>query len=65
MSPKQTVQVFKDVRAKNAIALHFGTFPSSSEDYKEPQRDLARALKEKRLSKDRFIIPCMGQTYYR
>jgi L-ascorbate metabolism protein UlaG (beta-lactamase superfamily) len=45
-SPKEAVQIHKDLQVRKSMAIHYGTFHLSEEDYDEPPRLLAEAAKE-------------------
>ncbi len=56
ISPEEAVQAYKDLEAKYALAIHFGTFHLTDEAYDAPQKDLKEALKQHGLSLDDFWI---------
>lgn len=43
-SPRDSVEIFKDTRCRNAIAMHWGTWVMGDEDVMEPPRLLREAL---------------------
>ncbi|KAF9535722.1 beta-lactamase superfamily domain-containing protein [Crepidotus variabilis] len=49
-TPSDAVQLFKDVRAKRAIAMHFGTFCGSEDEAKEPLELLVAELERQEIS---------------
>ena len=61
VSPAQAVQIHLDVRAVRSIASHFGTFQLADDGKNEPAEDLRRALREKNLPDDAFIVPEEGR----
>jgi len=62
VNPDEAVQVMLDVRAANAIGVHWGTFPLSDESLDEPPRALARALQERAIAPERFRVLRPGET---
>lgn len=63
--PKESVKIFQDTKTKQAVAIHFGTFSDlTDEAIDQPKKDLYEALKEQNISKDKFIIPEFGKTYF-
>jgi L-ascorbate metabolism protein UlaG (beta-lactamase superfamily) len=44
MDPGEAVQAYKDLRAKKAMAIHFGTFKLSKEDHGQPVDELRHVL---------------------
>ncbi|TCD61324.1 hypothetical protein EIP91_008585 [Steccherinum ochraceum] len=46
-TPSDAVQLYQDVKAKRAIAMHFGTFCGSEDEAKEPIELLTRDLEKK------------------
>ena len=62
MNPAEAVQVRQDLRCRQAIAMHWGTFPLADEDYLEPALELARARAEAGVSVDQFFTMAHGET---
>jgi len=62
INPEEAVQVMLDVRATQAIGVHWGTFPLSDESLDEPPRALARALQERAIAPERFRVLRPGET---
>ena len=63
--PKESVKIFQDTKTKQAVGIHFGTFADlTDEAIDQPKKDLYQALSEQNISKDKFIIPEFGQTYF-
>ncbi|KAK7464500.1 Protein-lysine N-methyltransferase efm4 [Stygiomarasmius scandens] len=61
-SPRDAAFLFKDLGAKNAIAMHWGTFILTTEPIMEPPKKLKEALEELGISKDSFICTDIGET---
>lgn len=55
-SPEDAVKIFLDVKTKAAIASHFGTFPLADDSQQDPIDDLVKALKEKQLAPEHFLV---------
>lgn len=63
MSPKQAIEVHRDLRAKKSLAMHFGTFAMADEGQGGAERDLLEALEMSEFSDQDFVIPDEGSTY--
>lgn len=61
-NPAEAVQIFKDLGAKRAIGVHWGTFQLTDEPLDEPPRELSRALQAQNVSAERFQVLAIGQT---
>jgi L-ascorbate metabolism protein UlaG (beta-lactamase superfamily) len=59
-SPEEAVKIHCDVKTKQSIGTHFGTFPLGDEGQEDPQKDLREALVKSGLSPDNFIVPKEG-----
>lgn len=44
--PADALQIHRDIRAKQSVAIHWGTFPLADEDLAEPALELARVREE-------------------
>lgn len=62
MSPKQAVQVHLELKAKRAIAMHWGTFDFGAEPLDQPPLDLERAKMAAQLPEPSFNTLAIGQT---
>jgi L-ascorbate metabolism protein UlaG (beta-lactamase superfamily) len=62
-NPIEAVQIHLDLKSKNSVATHFGTFALADEAQGEAGRDLKRALIKNKITNDRFIIPDEGVFY--
>jgi len=56
------VQVHLDVRSRISVAVHWGTFMLTDEPLDEPPLRLERALEEKGLPGEAFLVLAHGQT---
>ncbi len=62
VDPDEAVQILLDVRAKQAVGVHWGTFILTDEDPTEPPRALAASLQRRGLAAERFTTVAHGQT---
>jgi L-ascorbate metabolism protein UlaG (beta-lactamase superfamily) len=56
MGPDEAVQVFRDLRAKRMVPMHYGSFRLSFEDLDEPPRWLKQLAKDHGISKRLEIL---------
>lgn len=63
MDPEEAVRVFRDVGARRAVAMHWGTFVLTDEPLDEPPRRLAEAREGAGLSRDSFRVLAHGETW--
>lgn len=59
--PAEAVQIFKDVRARKAVGIHWGTFELGDEPLDEPPRLLRQAARKAALPDDAFVVLRHGQ----
>lgn len=62
MSPRQAVQVHRELNAKHSIAMHWGTFDFGAEPLHQPPLDLARARHAADLAETAFQTLAIGET---
>lgn len=62
INPAEAVQAFKDLGARQALGVHWGTFELTDESLDEPPRALAQALKAQGLSDQQFFLLAIGET---
>lgn len=60
-SPKEAVQIHRDVRSAQSVACHFGTFPLADDGYEDPLTDLNAALRANQIPDDRFWVLKEGE----
>ncbi|KAH9888374.1 N-acyl-phosphatidylethanolamine-hydrolyzing phospholipase D [Cubamyces lactineus] len=61
-SPSDAVQIFKDVRAKKALAMHWGTWILTKEPFLEPPALLKKECAKAGLREGEFDICDLGET---
>jgi N-acyl-phosphatidylethanolamine-hydrolysing phospholipase D len=61
-NPAESVQIFQDLRCKQAIAVHWGTFQLTDEALDEPPRALRTALHTQGIPQEQFAVLAVGQT---
>lgn len=61
MSPAGAVQTFLDLKAVQAVGIHFGTFQQGDDGLFEPATDLQKALQEKKIPEAKFVVPKEGR----
>jgi len=64
VNPGEAVDIFLDLGAKKAVAIHWGTFKLSTELLAEPPEKLQSALKAKNISQDLFKVLGHGETLF-
>lgn len=62
MNPAEAVQAFRDLHARRAVGMHFGTFQLTGEAIDAPVKDLAVALAEAGIAPERFFTLDAGQS---
>ena len=60
MNPEEAVTAFLDTRCVRAVAMHWGTFKLTDEPMGEPPILLEKALFERSLDPELFIVPAIG-----
>ncbi|KAK7043994.1 Protein-lysine N-methyltransferase efm4 [Paramarasmius palmivorus] len=63
-SPQDSVRVFQDIRAKRALAMHWGTWVLTNEPVFEPPKLLAEECKKVGIEDGAFTICDIGQTSF-
>ncbi|KAH8982899.1 N-acyl-phosphatidylethanolamine-hydrolyzing phospholipase D [Lactarius akahatsu] len=62
-SPADAVRIFKDLKAKKALAMHWGTWVLTTEPVLEPPALLRKECEKAGVSPDEFLIPALGETF--
>ncbi len=63
VNPQESVQIFKDLQAKRAVGVHWGTFDLTDESLDQPPKDLAAARLQAGVSESDFRLLAIGQTW--
>ncbi|KAB7732159.1 twin-arginine translocation pathway signal [Rudanella paleaurantiibacter] len=61
VSPEQAVQLHKDVRSEQSVAIHFGTFPLADDGEEEPVEQLQKALRQHQIDPAKFRVLRNGE----
>jgi L-ascorbate metabolism protein UlaG (beta-lactamase superfamily) len=61
-TPEEALQVFEDVRGRQFVPIHWGTFDLAEEPIEEPPKRLAAEAERRRLGPDRVWILRHGET---
>jgi N-acyl-phosphatidylethanolamine-hydrolysing phospholipase D len=62
VDPEEAVRIYRDLHAKQALAVHWGTFVLTDEPMDEPPRKLLQALRDADLPADAFWVLHVGET---
>ncbi|KAF8907145.1 Metallo-hydrolase/oxidoreductase [Mucidula mucida] len=63
-APQDSVRVFRDVRAKRAVAMHWGAWVLTTEDVLEPPRKLKEECKKLGIEDGVFTVCDIGETTF-
>ncbi|KAL0564678.1 Protein-lysine N-methyltransferase efm4 [Marasmius crinis-equi] len=63
-APQDSVRVFQDLRAKRAVAMHWGTWVLTTEDALEPPKRLAEECKKAGIADGIFSLCKIGETVF-
>lgn len=63
-NPDEALQIHLDLRSKQSLAIHWGTFPLSDEDAVEPALELARCRAAAGVSVNQFFTMAHGETLF-
>ncbi|KIM37395.1 hypothetical protein M413DRAFT_448461 [Hebeloma cylindrosporum] len=63
-APQDSVRLFKDIKAKKAVGMHWGTWILTSEDVVEPPRRLAEECKKVDIEDGAFVVCDIGETLW-
>lgn len=62
MNPQEAVQAHKDLKSKQSVGIHFGTFQLTTEAIEQPLIALKQSLKDQRIAESEFVTQEEGQT---
>ena len=62
VNPEEAVQIHEDLKAKQSVGIHWGTFALSDESLDQPPKDLAIARAAKNISSGDFSVMAIGET---
>jgi len=62
VSPKEAIDIHKDIKSKKSIAIHWGTWALANEFYLEPREQL-KDLSKDQLPPDAFITIDHGEFF--
>jgi N-acyl-phosphatidylethanolamine-hydrolysing phospholipase D len=62
VDPPEAVRIHQDIKSRQSIASHWGTFKLSLEPLGEPPHYLEKALKEAGIDRNEFVIMKFGET---
>lgn len=63
MNPAEAVQAFSDLRAENAVGIHWGVWQLTDEAIDDPPKALAAALRDAKIDPPRFRALEPGQSW--
>ncbi|MFC3124532.1 MBL fold metallo-hydrolase [Pseudoroseomonas globiformis] len=63
INPEEAVQAFAALRARRALAMHFGTFKLTQEAIDAPAQGLHEALAAAGIDPRRFMVPGHGESF--
>ncbi len=61
-NPEESVKIHLDLKSKQSMAIHWGTFPLTDEDPIEPPLELARIRDMHNLPMEEFFSIAQGET---
>ncbi|MBU0484654.1 MAG: MBL fold metallo-hydrolase [Proteobacteria bacterium] len=64
ITPEEAMQVHEDIKSRQSIAIHWGTFTLTDERLDEPPKRLSRIREDKNLPPEEFIVLKHGQTIF-
>jgi N-acyl-phosphatidylethanolamine-hydrolysing phospholipase D len=62
VNPEEAVRIHQDVKSKQSVAMHWGTFRLTLEPLDEPPQKLREALAAAGIDEDRFWVMRQGET---
>ena len=61
INPEESVRVFEDLSAKQAVSIHWGTFKLTTELLDEPPKRLLAEIKRRGINPKKFLSLIHGQ----
>ena len=61
IDPREALEAFRDLRARAMLAMHFDTFPNSTDSPGDAPRILREEMKRRGLGNDRVLILSQGE----
>ena len=62
VNPHEALKIHKDVKAKQSIGMHWGTFPLTAEGPNDPIVELAKQRKKFKITHNEFMSIAVGET---
>ena len=62
ITPEEALQIHLDITSKNSVAIHWGTFILTDEPLDEPPKRLKKALHDKNLPEETFLVLKHGES---
>lgn len=62
INPEEAVRIHQDLRARQSVGIHWGTFEMTDESMDEPPKALARALSRAGIPSEKFFVLKHGET---
>jgi N-acyl-phosphatidylethanolamine-hydrolysing phospholipase D len=62
INPEEAVIVHRELRSRQSVGVHWGTFPLGSEGYFQARDDLAKAREKHNVPDHEFITVCHGES---
>jgi L-ascorbate metabolism protein UlaG (beta-lactamase superfamily) len=62
INPEEAVRIHQDLRARQSVGIHWGTFELTDESMDEPPKALARALSRAGIPSEKFFLLKNGET---
>ncbi|MFT6903429.1 MAG: N-acyl-phosphatidylethanolamine-hydrolyzing phospholipase D [Oleiphilaceae bacterium] len=63
VNPAEAVLIHEDVKSKQSIGMHWGTFQLTAEEIDAPKKELEVALKTRNISNEDFQTLAIGETF--
>ncbi|XP_045192292.2 N-acyl-phosphatidylethanolamine-hydrolyzing phospholipase D-like isoform X2 [Mercenaria mercenaria] len=63
VDPEEAVKIHQDLKSKQSVGMHWGTFELTNEFFAEPPQKVEEEMKKKDLSPNKFISLCHGETW--